>query len=95
MGIILESEYLFFYFPAKIFISLQNIYYLEKPNVSIYRWIKWEAFYFENFDDPLDHHYNLMIDSGADPEEVVSNPMSCEFFFTPNKKNLLSLNMKK
>jgi hypothetical protein len=22
-----------------------------------------------------------MIDSGADPEEVVSNPNSCEFFF--------------
>jgi hypothetical protein len=22
-----------------------------------------------------------MIDSGADPEEVVSNPISCEFFF--------------
>jgi hypothetical protein len=50
-------------------------------NVSTYRWTKWEAFYFENFDDPLDHHYNLMIDSGADPEEVVSNPNSCEFIF--------------
>jgi hypothetical protein len=24
---------------------------------------------------------NMMIDSGADPEEVVSNPISCEFFF--------------
>ena len=43
-------------------------------NASTSRWTKREAFYFENFDDPLDHHYNLMIDSGADPEEVVSNP---------------------
>jgi len=46
-------------------------------NASTCRWTKWEAFY---FDDPLDHHYNLMIDSGADPEGVVSNPISCEFF---------------
>jgi hypothetical protein len=37
--------------------------------------------FFENFDDPLDHHYNLMIDSGADSEEVVSNLISCDFFF--------------
>jgi hypothetical protein len=39
------------------------------------------SIYFENVDHPLDHHYNLMIDSGADPEEVVSNLISCEFFF--------------
>jgi hypothetical protein len=44
---------------------------LLQNNASTCRWTKWEAFY---FDDPLDHHYNMMIDSGADPEEVVSNP---------------------
>jgi hypothetical protein len=49
-------------------------------NAGACRWTKWEAFYFENFDDPIDHHYNLMIYSVADSEEVVSNPISCEFF---------------
>jgi hypothetical protein len=29
----------------------------------------------------LNHHYNLMIDAGADPEEVVSYLISCDFFF--------------
>ena len=50
-------------------------------NAGTCRWTKWDAFYFENVDDPLDYHYNLMTDSGADPEEVVSNPISCECFF--------------
>ena len=57
-------------------IKLSDLY-----NAGTWRWTKQEAFYFENFDDPLDYHYNLMIGTGADPEEVVSNSISCEFFF--------------